>query len=62
MEVGCVVLLNNGTKQERYMVTTKDTRGYILRRCKTPKSKADANRFAETIYITIEFKSLNQSN
>jgi hypothetical protein len=54
MKVGDVITMTAGKWSCKYLITNFNPNGYILRRAMTAKTKADNNRFQETIIIKIE--------
>jgi hypothetical protein len=51
IRVGDVFEIAAGAWKCKYMVTHISPTGYTMRRVMAPKSKADANRFAENLHI-----------
>lgn len=61
MKIGDIISVNSGKYSCKYLVTTAGPRGYVLRRCITAKTKADANRFQNEISLFIEAHQLNNN-
>jgi len=60
MTVGFVYTISMGKYSDKYICIMTDPLGYVLKRVRLPKTKIDAIRLPETIYINIFSKPIPQ--